>query len=236
MRYYIKLSTVVTGILLFCISKTTFAQQLSIDLSPSTNAFGYNITCFGMQDGYINMTINNGVGPYHFEWSNGATTQNITGLASGYYVVKVIDLSTNAGAGASVTLREPEAIYTSVHLFSATYSNGFNVSCSSCYDGSIAASVESGLEPFIFEWNDGATTRDRTAIHSGVYVVNVTGANGCAVTEQIILTAPEREDWTAFGNSGSNPGIHFLGTIDSVDLVFKTNSTYRLRILINGNY
>lgn len=36
--------------------------------------------------------------------------------------------------------------------------------------------------------------------------------------------------WDKFGNTGTSAGTNFLGTTDSVDLVFKTNNTERLRM------
>ncbi len=40
--------------------------------------------------------------------------------------------------------------------------------------------------------------------------------------------------WVLTGNVGTVPGTNFLGTIDAKDLVFKTNSTERMRILSGG--
>lgn len=41
--------------------------------------------------------------------------------------------------------------------------------------------------------------------------------------------------WLLSGNSGTNAATNFLGTIDSVDLVFRTNNSERIRINANGN-
>src|SRR6478752_4880746 len=37
--------------------------------------------------------------------------------------------------------------------------------------------------------------------------------------------------WNLLGNSGTNPGFNFAGTIDAVDYVVRTNNLERLRIL-----
>ncbi|MCS7086018.1 MAG: SprB repeat-containing protein, partial [Bacteroidia bacterium] len=48
-------------------------------------------SCNVCTDGQIVLTTLNGVPPYSFHWSNEATTQNISGLAPGYYWVTVED-------------------------------------------------------------------------------------------------------------------------------------------------
>lgn len=42
-------------------------------------------------DGYIDIEIANGNGSYQYQWSNGATTQDISNLCEGFYSVTVID-------------------------------------------------------------------------------------------------------------------------------------------------
>ncbi|NBP29523.1 MAG: adhesin, partial [Flavobacteriia bacterium] len=46
---------------------------------------------FGNNDGKIKLTVNGGTPGYTFEWSNGATTQNIGELEAGTYTVTITD-------------------------------------------------------------------------------------------------------------------------------------------------
>lgn len=50
-----------------------------------------NETGFNMNDGSIDISVSGGVAPYTFEWSNGATSEDIYSLASGNYSVWVTD-------------------------------------------------------------------------------------------------------------------------------------------------
>jgi len=43
--------------------------------------------------GYINLQVNDGTSPYAFSWSNGATTQDVSNLSSGTYIVTVTDFN-----------------------------------------------------------------------------------------------------------------------------------------------
>nr|MBK9653482.1 hypothetical protein [Bacteroidota bacterium] len=84
-------------------------------------------------------------------------------------------------------------------------------------------------------WNDGNTSQNRAGLGASSYRVTATDANGCVSNiEQLILTQPERTDWTITGNANTNPGTQFIGTTDLKDLVFKTNGVERMRINANG--
>lgn len=50
-------------------------------------------------NGGISITVSGGTPPYSFNWSNGSTAQNVTGLAKGWYVVTVTDVLGNSAVG-----------------------------------------------------------------------------------------------------------------------------------------
>jgi len=49
------------------------------------------------------------------------------------------------------------------------------------------------------------------------------------------MKEPSRKDWLLSGNEETEPDVNFLGTIDSTDLVLKTNNFERLRISGKGD-
>jgi len=46
---------------------------------------------------------------------------------------------------------------------------------------------------------------------------------------------PTQRLWTLFGNSGTDAAVNFLGTTDAQELVLRTDSLDRLRVLSNGS-
>lgn len=50
-----------------------------------------NCSAYGAKDGAIDLIISGGKAPYTYRWSNGATTEDLTHLASGRYTVTISD-------------------------------------------------------------------------------------------------------------------------------------------------
>lgn len=210
----------------------TTTAQLAISFTTS-DYNGYQVSCFGQKDGAIDATVSGGTAPYSYTWSNGATTEDLTGLPAGYYKLTVMDADSTLTT-ADITLVEPTTL--KVQALPFTYPNGHNISCQDCYNGSIDVSVFGGVEPYTYSWNDGATTQDRSGLGALKYIITVTDANGCATrSETVLMTQPDRHVWDMQGNSGSNPATHYIGTADAQDMVFKSNGQERLRVLSNGN-
>lgn len=224
--------TAAIATLFFLTNYTMQAQSPTVTLTPSQHN-GYNITCFGKTDGSITANVTGGMPPYTYAWTNDQTTQTISNLAAGYYSVRVTDAALHE-VDADITLTEPELLELQAAVF--TYPNGYNVSLYNAYNGSITVTVNGGVANYNLLWNDGNTSQNRTALGASSYRVTVTDANGCVANiEQLILTQPERSDWTMTGNANTNPATNFIGTTDLKDLVFKTNNLERLKINANGD-
>ena len=211
----------------------TVAQTgaITVTLTPS-DYNGFNISCFGLKDGAIDATVSGGTPPYTYSWSNNATSEDLPAVAAGYYRLVVTDAANSTGQ-AEITLTEPLALRISIDPF--IYPNGHNVSCRDCFNGSIDITVADGVAPYTYAWEDGPTAPDRSGLGALAYRVTVTDANDCSLqTERISLTQPDRDDWQREGNAGTNPEVHYMGTSDEQDAVFKSNGQERLRLLSDG--
>ncbi len=151
-----------------------------ITLSGTTT----NVNCNGGTTGAINMTVT-GTGPFTYNWSNGATTEDISGLPAGPYEVEVTD---NGGcvSTASFTVFEPAAL----NLSNVTM---VNPSCEDT-DGSITVTYTGGESPYTYSWLDGdgnpigSNSATLSSVGAGFYTSEVTDDNGCSVSFPVMLS------------------------------------------------
>lgn len=157
-------------------------------ITISSSSFGSGtISCSGGTNGSISVTPNNGTTPYTYAWSNGAYGETINNLTVGTYTVTVTDAN-GCTATESYTLAEPSDIASSIT--SPTFYGGYNISCADGNDGSIDLTVTGGTTPYGFSWNNGASTEDINNLSAGLYVVTITDANGCTITNTLTLDEP----------------------------------------------
>ena len=72
-----------------CQDSATFeiTEPAAIDIA----LVGTDVTVLGGQDGAVDITVTGGNAPYTYAWSNGLTTEDLTGVYAGYYSVTVYD-------------------------------------------------------------------------------------------------------------------------------------------------
>jgi len=207
------------------------AAQLGITFTP-TDYNGYHISCFGKKDGAIDATVSGGTPPYSYRWSNRAETEDLIDVPSGYYHLVVFD-SDSTMAKADITLIEPMGMKVVAEPFK--YPSGHNISCHDCFNGSIDVTVYYGVPPYSYTWGDEVYTQDRSGLGALSYAVVVTDANDCEMrSEKLLLTQPERKDWTMEGNANTDASQHFFGTTDAQDVVFKSNGVEVVRLTADG--
>ena len=68
-----------------------FNTPANITLSSPLQTNGYNVSAVGAADGSIDLSADGGIPPYSFLWSNGANTEDLNGLNSGWYFVTLSD-------------------------------------------------------------------------------------------------------------------------------------------------
>ncbi len=154
-----------------------------------------NMSCAG-NDGAIDLTLMMGDTCRTLTsilWSNGATTEDITGLSAGTYTLTVTSTISNSCAVGpdncflirSFTVLEDCACNL---IGSATVVN--DITCNGGANGSAAASASLGTPAYSYSWSNGATTDTIIGLSEGTYMVTISDANGCSVTGVVLITEP----------------------------------------------
>ena len=129
-----------------------------------------DVSFFGGNDGTIDIDVNGGVSPYRYKWSNESESQNIDNLKMGNYMVRITD-ATGCAKMMNVTIDQPLALKVQVD-------NARDILCNGDQTGEINISVMGGVTPYVYSWNNGATTQDIFNVSAGEFVLTVTDANG----------------------------------------------------------
>lgn len=187
----------------------TQPAQLVLSINSSLNP-----TSCSVNDGSVDLGANGGTAGYTYLWSNGATTEDISGLGGGFYSVTVTDAN-GCTASAATTLAAPNAP-------SATLALTDTLMC--LQPGTITLS---GGSPAGGTWSgpgvSGNTFDPMTAgagIHTIVYTVydSLTGCSGFAtdiieVEFCIGVTESNTDHFTVYPNPSQ--GIFTVGGINA---------------------
>lgn len=161
-----------------------FRRDSAIVTQPaaiSINGMVTNVSCSGGNNGAVDITVSGGTAPYTFVWSNGATSEDVSTLTVGTYVVTVTDNNACTSSYTAVVTEPTILSLSETHL---------NVSCNGMSDGSVNLSVTGGTVPYTYLWNDGITMEDRSGLAVGAYTVTVTDNNSCTSTLSLNITQP----------------------------------------------
>ena len=154
---------------------------LSADITPNTACTAPN--------GAVALTVGN-PGPFTYQWSNGATTAGLTGVAAGSYTVTV---TSSGGCSEAATYTVPDGTVPIGGLATTTGDAFCNLPT-----GSIGLEVVGGAAPFTYAWSNGATTQGLAAVAPGTYTVTATAANGCTATAAAtVANSPGQPSLTA---------------------------------------
>lgn len=131
--------------------------------------------------GSLDLTPDPG-GPYTFEWSNGETTEDISGLVEGTYTVTITDVNGNKNIAMAVVGSLPP-----VSPISITAVTTGNTLCNGMGDGAIDMTVDPPVGPWTYAWSNGETTEDITDLPPGTYTVSVTYGITCTTTAEFTV-------------------------------------------------
>jgi gliding motility-associated-like protein len=191
-----------------------------------------NVLCYGAATGAINASVVGGTPnplslDYIYSWTgpNGytATTQNISNLFAGTYVLTVTDFN-GCIKTLTVTITQSTAItiaYTTTPI-----------TCYGANNASLSTTITGGNPPYTFQWNNLSTSLTQSNLSAGSYIITVTDNVGCIKTETIVI--PEAPIFTVnpivtqvscFGAHNGSINMNLIGGISPVALTWSDGST-----------
>lgn len=142
--------------------------------------------CANACDGYITALPSGGTMPYSYFWTpTGQITETATNLCAGIYSVTVTDAN-------GCTLTQSDTIVSPIVLILSP-PVVTDATCNNSLDGTIDITVTGGGLPYTYSWTGPgaftAATEDLTNVLSGSYTITITDANGCSVTDTVVINA-----------------------------------------------
>lgn len=135
-----------------------------------TDVYIMNISCYGLRDGSINITVEGGTPSYTYYWSNGYTVQDLHNVGAGTYTVTITDAN-GCFVISTYVIEQPEPLVLTLDVR--------DVRCYAENTGSIDLTVTGGTEPYSYQWSNDEVTEDLSELYAGFYIVTVTDAHGC---------------------------------------------------------
>ncbi|MCF8372306.1 MAG: T9SS type A sorting domain-containing protein [Bacteroidales bacterium] len=161
-----------------------------------------------MNDGAIDLTPSGGTSPYSFAWSNGATTEDISNLVYGEYIITITDANLC------------QLVDSIVVNYSGTYLSFDLLSqpclCNGSSTGSAWVNNIVGVTPYTFAWSNGASTDSIYNIPAGTYIVTVSGGNGDVVSDTVEVLQPD-ELTVSLALTYADPVLLIDGAIDATE-------------------
>ena len=165
-----------------CVAAHTFELTEPTAIQVHTSAL--NVSCYGDNNGAINVTASGGVAPYLYSLNAlpFGTANNFDSLPGDLiYEVHVRD-SNNCLVTAYRFINEPSLIQVAYVLTP--------VSCYGGNNGALALNVSGGVGPYTYLWSDQSEAAQIGNLSAGPISVQVTDLNGCNGQMDFTITAP----------------------------------------------
>lgn len=146
---------------------------------PRVSGITTPVSCKGLTNGGVDITVYGGTPPFSYNWNTGATGQTLTNQAAGTYIVTVTDAN-GCSSQYTTQISEPAESLTA----------SGNVNAANCITGqlgSIQVLPNGGSGSYSFLWNTGANSGTLVNQIPGTYTVTIADANGCEVTQTYIV-------------------------------------------------
>jgi gliding motility-associated-like protein len=182
--------------------------------NTTSNYNGYQVSCFGRNDGFYKVMPSGGTQPYAFKHSiSGTSSDSLSGLYAGRYTATVTDFN-RCILNSEIYLKQPDSLIAEIQ--------NINPNCEGIFTGQVnIKNVKGGVSPFMYALNNevySAQNKFQT-LAEGNYTWFVKDVNQCKLMNTSQLIAAEIPVIT---NKNPDQQVN-LG--DSIDLNVSLNLT-----------
>lgn len=166
------------------------------------SGFKTDISCFGLNNGRINLSPTGGTQPYKYVWTKNGnpypeTTKDLTNLGPGVYAVTITEVNNCNILKETYTIIEPP-------LLKVSFVSQVDILCYGYFTGEINVSTVGGrgteTSPGIFDYNyswrgpNGYTSNVQNPrnLAAGTYNLTVTDNSGC--TDELLVTLTQNDE------------------------------------------
>jgi hypothetical protein len=141
-----------------------------------------SVSCFGGNNGAINLTPSGATAPYTYQWlPSGPTTEDRTNLTQGTYSVQITSSEGCTGT-VTVAVNQPSPLAANISKTDVTCSGGSNGTAT-------VSSITGGSAPYNYSWSPGGGTGTSiSGLVQGTYTCTITDFNSCTLTKTVTVS------------------------------------------------
>ena len=187
-------------------------------------------------NGGVVLTVTNGSAPFTYQWSNGSSMKDLSGVGAGTYSVTVTD-SKSCKKSASFQINDNGGITITETIT--------NLKCFGDKNGSISISIAGGFTPYSINWSNGQSNVNSISnLAAGSYSVTVSDVNQCLANKSFIITQPTAlnvagsvSNATCFGQNNGSISLSVSGGTPNYTYKWSNGPvTKDLANVVAGNY
>ena len=159
-----------------------FHMQASVLGASNTHI---DVACHGDNTGSIDVSFSavSPALPFTYQWTNGATTEDLTGLPAGPYQLSAFDANGCQHFTGATILEPNQPLSITPTSTDKSCNGGVN-------DGSISLLVQGGTPPYTASWSNGANTINISVLAAGTYTGTITDSKGCQEVVSVTINEP----------------------------------------------
>lgn len=170
-----------------------------------------NVSCFGADEGSIDITVSGPNAPFTYKWSNGFNTEDLSNVPAGTYKLTIRDVY-HCRHDEIFDITQPSEIKIDSIEISSPQCAGDNIA-------SLSLSLSGGAQPYTLYVNqedcvlvEGVWVCD--SLEVGLASIVITDASGCILEDSIIISEPQAIEIILDASGGMCHGDS-LGSINS---------------------